>query len=137
MPGMIEFYSELRAVHVAAVITSGALFAARGIGVLVGGSWPQAVAVRMSSYTIDAVLLTAALMLVAMLPAAMFANGWLATKLALLVLYVVAGSMALKRSRSTLGRRLWFAAAILLYACMFGIARMHHPLGWGLLMLPA
>ena len=134
---MIEFYSQVRAVHVAAVIASGALFAARGIGVLAGGSWPQAVAVRLSSYSIDTVLLTAALMLVAMLPGAMFANGWLATKLALLVLYVVAGSMALKRSRSALGRRLWFVAAILLYTCMFGIARMHHPLGWGLLMLPA
>jgi uncharacterized membrane protein SirB2 len=134
---MIEFYTEVRAVHIGAVITSGVLFAARGIGVLTGRSWPQATPVRLSSYTIDTVLLTAALMLVAMLPAAMFGNGWLATKLALLVLYVVAGSMALKRSRSAAGRRLWFAAALLLYACMFGIARMHHPLGWGLKILPA
>jgi uncharacterized membrane protein SirB2 len=132
---MIEFYPQVRAVHIAAVVTSGLLFAARGIGVLAGGTWPQAAAVRLSSYTIDTVLLTAALMLVTMLPAAMFGNGWLATKLALLMLYVVAGSMALKRSRSARGRRIWFAAAILLYASMFGIARMHHPLGWGLLIL--
>jgi uncharacterized membrane protein SirB2 len=133
---MFEFYPQIRAVHVTAVMTSGALFAFRGLGILAGQSWPQTAPVRWSSYSIDSVLLTAALMLVAMLPRAMFANGWLVSKLVLLVLYVVAGSMALKRSRTSRGRALWFALAVLLYAGMFGIARMHHPLGWGLLLRP-
>ena len=133
---MLEFYPQVRATHIAAVALSGALFAIRGLGALAGQAWPKATAVRWSSYAIDTVLLTAALMLVGMLPAAMFANGWLATKLVLLVAYVASGSMALKRSRTARGRRLWFMTAILLYAGMLGIARMHHPLGWVRLLLP-
>jgi len=131
---MLEFYPQVRSVHVMAVMASGALFAARGFGTLARQAWPRAALVRWASYAIDTVLLTGALMLVTMLPAALFANGWLATKLVVLVLYVVAGSMALKRSRTPRGRALWFAAAVLLYAGMFGIARLHHPLGWGLLL---
>ena len=54
----------------------------------------------MLSYTIDTVLLTAALMLLTILPGAMFANGWLTTKLVLVVVYVVLGTFALKRGRT-------------------------------------
>jgi uncharacterized membrane protein SirB2 len=133
---MLEFYPQVRSVHIAAVMASGALFTVRGIGTLARQAWPQAALARWSSYAIDTVLLTAALMLVTMLPSAMFANGWLTMKLLLLVLYIVAGSMALKRSRTPQVRALWFAAAVLLYAGMFGVARLHHPLGWGLLLKP-
>ncbi len=132
---MLEFYPQIRSVHITAVTASGALFAARGVGTLVRHRWPQAAPVRWSSYAIDTVLLTAAVMLVAMLPSSMFVNGWLAAKLGLLVTYVAAGTMALRRSRTPRGRAAWLAAALGLYAAMFGIARLHHPLGWGLLLL--
>ncbi len=127
---MIEFYAPVRAVHIGAVLSSGALFALRGAGVLAGARWPLAAPLRYLSYSIDTVLLTAALMLFTMLPAALFANHWLSVKLALLVLYVVLGSFALKRGRSPRVRALCFAAALLVYAGMFGIARTHQPLGW-------
>ncbi len=67
---MIEFYPQIRAVHIVAVIASGALFALRGAGVLCGARWPMAAPLRYLSYSIDSVLLTAALMLIAVLPAA-------------------------------------------------------------------
>jgi hypothetical protein len=41
-----ELYPEIRAVHVGAVILSGALFGLRGVGVLLGAHWPQAAPVR-------------------------------------------------------------------------------------------
>ena len=75
-------------------------------------------------------LLTAALMLVSMLPAAMFANHWLSFKLALLVVYVVLGTFALRRAATPRGRWICFVAALAVYAAMIGIARAHHPLGW-------
>ena len=127
---MIEFYLQIRAVHIVAVIASGALFALRGAGVLSGARWPMAAPLRFLSYSIDSVLLTAALMLVAVLPAAVFANHWLTVKLTLLVLYVVLGSLALKRGRSARVRALCFAAALGVFAGMVGIARTHQPLGW-------
>ena len=74
---MIEYYTQIRAAHLFAVLVSGTLFAARGLGVLAGARWPMHAIVRYSSYTVDTILLTAALMLVSLLPAAMFANHWL------------------------------------------------------------
>ena len=127
---MIEFYPQVRAVHIGAVLASGALFASRGAGVLAGARWPLAAPLRYFSYSIDTVLLTAALMLLSMLPAAVFANHWLTVKLILLVIYVALGSFALKRGRSARVRATCFAAALAAYAGMFGIARTHQPLGW-------
>ena len=127
---MIEFYPQVRAVHIGAVLASGGLFVLRGAGVLSGMHWPLAAPLRYLSYTIDTVLLTVALMLVAMLPSTVFANHWLTVKLVLLLAYVVLGSVALKRGRSPRVRAIAFGSAIATYAFMFGIARTHQPLGW-------
>ena len=126
---MIEFYPQARAVHIGAVLCSGTLFALRGSGVLAGAHWPMAAPLRYLSYGIDTVLLTAALMLVAMLPAAVFANQWLTVKLVLLVAYVALRSLALKRGRSARVRTLCFVAALAVFIAMVGIARTHQPRG--------
>ena len=127
---MIEFYPQIRFVHILSVCLSGGLFALRGLGVLAGMRWPQAAAVRYLSYSIDTVLLTAALMLVTILPGALFANGWLTAKLVLLVIYVALGVFALRKGRTPAARALSYVAALLVFATIFGIARYHHPWGW-------
>lgn len=127
---MIEFYRQILWAHIAAVTASGSLFAVRGWLVQAGSRWGMAAPLRYLSYGIDTVLLTAALMLVTILPRAMFANGWLATKLILLVVYVVLGTFALKRGRTPESRRACYVAALVVFATMIGIARAHHPLGW-------
>jgi uncharacterized membrane protein SirB2 len=133
---MIEFYAHIRFVHILAVCLSGGLFALRGLGILARMRWPQAAPVRYLSYSIDTVLLTAALMLVTVLPGALFANGWLTAKLVLLVVYVVLGVYALRRGRTPATRAVFYVAALLVFATIFGIARYHHPLGWLLPYVP-
>lgn len=128
---MIEFYGQIKAVHIAAVVLSGALFALRGLLVQAGRpALGMAAPLRFTSYAIDTVLLTAAMMLLTILPGALFANGWLATKLALLVAYVGVGTFALKRGRTPRVRTACYVLALAIYASMFSIARAHHPLGW-------
>jgi uncharacterized membrane protein SirB2 len=126
---VIEFYPQVKSLHVWMVLLSGALFAVRGTGVLLGWRWAMALPVRLASYAIDTTLLTAALMLLTMLPASMFANGWLAMKIVLLCFYVVFGTLALKRARSPRHRAVFYVLALLAYAWMLTIARSHHPLG--------
>ena len=128
---MLAFYAQIKAVHVAAVLSSGALFLLRGLLVQVGWQrWAMSGPVRYASYGIDTVLLTAALMLMTILPGAMFANHWLTLKVGLLVVYVALGSFALKRAGTRRARAFCFVAALAIYATMLGIARAHHPLGW-------
>lgn len=126
---MTEFYPQIKLIHVVAVIASGSLFLLRGLAVQGGAAWGMAPAVRYLSYGIDVILLTAALMLLSILPPAVFANGWLLVKLALLVVYVGLGTFALKRARTSRGRLTYFMGALLVYGCMFQIARVHDPLG--------
>jgi uncharacterized membrane protein SirB2 len=129
--GLMAFYPEIKWAHVAAVTVSGSLFALRGLLVQADRPrWAMAAPVRYLSYSIDTVLLTAALMLLTMLPGAMFANGWLTAKLVLLVVYVVLGTFALKRGRTARARSISFVAALLVFIAIIGIAIAHHPLGW-------
>ena len=132
---MIEFYTQIKWVHITAVLCSGSLFLLRGLLVQAGKPrFAMAAPVRYLSYSVDTILLVAALMLVTILPGALFANGWLTTKLLLLVAYVVLGTFALKRGRSPRVRSTCYLAALTTFVVMYGIARMHDPLGWVLLL---
>ena len=126
---MIEFYPQIKWLHVAAVLISGGLFATRGVAMLAGARWHMAAPLRYLSYTIDTALLTAALMLATMLHQYPFAHGWLTAKVLLLVVYVVLGSYALKRGSTRLVRVWSFAAALAVYAFIITIARAHDPRG--------
>jgi uncharacterized membrane protein SirB2 len=127
---MIEFYLPIKQVHVSAVLLSGGLFFMRGLLLLYGKQWAMAAPLRYLSYSIDTVLLTAALMLATMLPGAVFANGWLTVKLTLLLVYIILGSLALKRGRSFRTRCICFAGAIIVYGYMLSVAIKHQPWGW-------
>lgn len=132
---MIEFYTQIKWVHITAVLCSGSLFLLRGLLVQAGKPrFAMAAPVRYLSYSVDTILLSAALILVTILPGALFANGWLTTKLVLLVAYVVLGTFALKRGRSPHVRSVCYLAALATFVAMYGIARMHDPLGWALLL---
>jgi len=124
---MGSFYLPLKWVHVSAVMLSGSVFLVRGLAVIAGQQWPLRPWLRFASIGIDTVLLTAALLLVWMLPSAVFANGWLTAKLVLLGFYVVLGTLALKRARSQHIRVLCFVAALLSFSAMVSIARAHDP----------
>lgn len=126
---MIEFYPQIKQLHVGAVFASGLLFLLRGLAVQAGAAWGMAAPVRYLSYGIDILLLTAALVLLTLLPAAVFANGWLWVKITLLVVYVGLGTFALKRGRTARVRLTSYVSALAVFACMYVIARTHDPLG--------
>ena len=126
---LVELYPEIKLIHVTAALASGALFLLRGAAVNWGGSWGMIAPIRYLSYAIDIVLLTAALLLLAILPSAVYSNGWLWLKLTLLIAYIGLGTLALKRGRTVGIKRGCFVAAIAIYTCIYFIARTHDPLG--------
>ena len=128
---LAEHYLAIRHLHVASVVLSGSVFLIRGLLIQAGrNSLALAAPVRHASYLIDTVLLVSALLLVAILPWAMFANGWLTAKLVLLVVYVVLGTYALKRGRTRRLRAICYIAALATFLIIIGIAIAHQPLGW-------
>ncbi|HEX2492743.1 MAG TPA: SirB2 family protein [Steroidobacter sp.] len=127
---MVDFYLQLRFVHIAAVIASGALFFLRGAALnFASGSWPMAAPVRYLSYILDTILLSAAIALTTILHQYPFVQGWLTVKVLLLLVYIVLGSYGLKRARTRHARVLFWLSALLVYAFIISVARAHQPLG--------
>lgn len=126
---MIDFYLQIKLVHVAAVIASGALFALRGAAALAGAGWTMAAPLRYLSYAIDTALLTAALMLSAILHQYPFVHAWLTVKVLLLVVYIVLGIYAFRVRRSAGARLAAWLAALAVFGFIVSVARAHDPLG--------
>jgi uncharacterized membrane protein SirB2 len=126
---MEEFYLQIRAIHIGAVTLSGLLMLLRGVTHnWLGAKWVTAWPVKALSYTIDTVLLTAALMLTTIIQQFPFVDAWLTMKVLLLVVYILLGYRAL-RGQTARGRWMSLAAAALIYGFIVSVARAHNPLG--------
>lgn len=126
---MIEYYAAIRWVHVYAVLSSIALFTLRGVLMVVDAPWRQHFVLRTVPHVVDTVLLTSALMLSTVLQQYPFAQPWLTVKVVALVVYIVLGSIALKRGRTKGIRLAAFFAALATVLFIVSVARLREPLG--------
>lgn len=127
---MIEFYPQIKFIHVLCVILSGSLFALRGLLMLTQSRFSNHVVLRRLSYVIDTTLLTAALILITILHQYPFVQAWLTVKVLLLVVYIVLGAFALKRGRTRWVQVSSFFAALLVYVFIVSVALAHAPWGY-------
>lgn len=123
---MIAYYPQIKAVHVHAIGLSFAIFFLRGLLMLARSRFTNHFLLRYTSYTVDTVVLTAALMLATMLHQYPLVHHWLTAKVALLIAYIVLGALALKHAKTRQAQILAFIAACMTFATIFAIARAHH-----------
>ena len=126
---MLEFYPQIKFVHVLCVTLSGSLFCVRGVLMLAGSRLANHAVARYLSYAIDTTLLTAALMLITILHQYPFVQAWLTVKVLLLVVYIVLGVFALRRAPTRAARASCFAAALAVYLYIVSVAYWHDPRG--------
>ena len=129
MLDFVSWYLPPKTTHIGLVTASGLLFAMRGALVLAGRGWAMARPWRMASYGIDMALLAAGVTLWAGLSLNPVTSTWLGAKLLLLVIYIVLGSLALKRARSRRVRIASFVGALAVYLFMVTVALAHNPAG--------
>ncbi|WP_029919491.1 SirB2 family protein [Nevskia soli] len=126
---LTQHYSLILHLHVTCVILSGALFSARGIMRMWAVPLANHRMLRVSSYLIDTTLLTAAILLTSIIRQYPLTSGWLTVKVALLLVYIALGSLALKRAQTPRARLLAFLGALAIYAYIISVALAHDPLG--------
>jgi uncharacterized membrane protein SirB2 len=126
---MIEYYLLLRHAHIGCAILTIALFVLRGGLMLAESHWQRNIVLRYLPHVVDTVLLTTALMLTTVIHQYPFSTGWVTMKAVLLVVYIVLGSIALKRGRTKRIRTVALVAALLTIGFLVTVARTHHPLG--------
>jgi uncharacterized membrane protein SirB2 len=117
----------LRSAHIGAVIVSGALFLLRGGLMLADSPHLQALWLRFVPHVVDSVLLASAIGLVLVTGQYPWQHPWLATKLCALVIYILLGSIALRRGRTPRARLIAFCAAVAVFAYIVGVALTRDP----------
>lgn len=123
-------YALLKSIHVTCVVLSGCGFVLRGYWMLRASPLAAHRLNRILPHAVDSLLLGSALGLAWTTHQYPFAQSWLTAKLAGLLLYIVLGSLALKRGRSRQVRATCFGLALLAYAYIVGAALMRSPWSW-------
>ncbi len=81
------------------------------------------------SYTVDTVLLTAALMLMTVVQQYPFVDAWLTVKVLAVVVYIVLGILAFRIGRASARGPAFWVAALAVFGFIYSVARTHDPLG--------
>lgn len=117
----------IKLMHITAVTLSGAGFVLRGVWMLRDSPLLKARLTRILPHIIDTVLLGSAIWLSLRLYQYPFVHGWLTAKVLALVLYIVLGTLALKRGRTRRARIVSFAAALATFLYILAVAVTRNP----------
>ena len=113
----------------ALALGSGIGFALRGLWMLRDSELLEARWVRTAPHVLDTLLLASGIGLAVGFGVSPLVQPWLAAKLALLLLYIAAGAVALRRGRTRRTRILALAVALALYALIVLSAVTRRALG--------
>lgn len=115
-------YSTLKFIHVGTAILTISGFALRGYWMLSKSTNLHRRLVRIAPHVIDTVFLLSGVGLILSLRLQVLDHPWLLTKLILLVVYVLLGTVALKRGKTANIRASAFLLALATFAYIVGVA---------------
>lgn len=130
---LVNWFPQILAAHVGAVVISGTLFTLRGLARMADWRIANHAAVRYFSYLNDTVLLTAAILLTLIVHQYPLLDAWLTVKVVLLGVYIALGVIALQRGRSARMRALAYIAALATFGFIVSVALTQNP--WGVFAL--
>ncbi|SAL68991.1 SirB2 family protein [Caballeronia telluris] len=126
---MSDYFLPLRAVHMTFAALSIASFFVRWLWMLLDSPLLHKRVTKIAPHVVDTALLLSAIALVAII--GFGANAaWLSAKIAGLVVYIVLGTLALKRGRTKAVRAFTGVLALATFAFIASVARSHDPLGF-------
>ncbi|MBA5687445.1 SirB2 family protein [Rugamonas apoptosis] len=115
-------YYAIKHFHMGCAAMSGSLFLLRGYWMLSNPARLQQRWVRTAPHMIDTALLASALTMVVLSAQYPFVQGWLTAKVLALLLYIVLGTIALKRGKTRAVRATAFAGAVTAFLYIGGVA---------------
>jgi uncharacterized membrane protein SirB2 len=126
----MALYETLKWLHIGCVIASGSGFLARGALMLAGSPLLETRIVRVAPHVVDTALLASAITMAVLARLSLFAHPWLAAKIVALLVYIVLGSLALRRARTRAMRVGALAGALLTFGYIVGVALTRDPWFW-------
>jgi len=126
----ITMYSTLKLIHVSAAILTISGFILRGIWMLVDSPNLQRRIVRIAPHIIDTVFLLSGIGLIWTLHLPVLNQPWLLTKFVALVVYILLGTVALKRGKTRSIRITALVMALMTFAYIGGVALTKSMSSW-------
>jgi len=120
-------YLSLKYLHMGLAGLSGGFFLVRGTWMLTGSPLLQQRWVRTLPHIVDTALLSSAVVLAAWSSQYPFVQAWLTAKVLALAVYIVLGTVALKRGRTRRVRGVAYFAALLVFIYIAGVAMSKDP----------
>lgn len=119
--------SLLKQLHLSTIALTLALFVLRGVWMMVESPRLQARWVRIVPHLNDSLLLASGIGLAVLTQQYPLVHGWLTAKFFALILYIVLGTVALKRGKTRGQRIAAWIAALLVFGYMVAVALTHNP----------
>jgi uncharacterized membrane protein SirB2 len=116
--------------HLSCVLLSYTLFFLRGVWMLRAAPILQQRLVKVLPHVVDTVLLLSAITLAFQLSISPLSNPWLMAKIIALLLYIVLGTIALKRGKTRKVRLAAWLSAQLVFIYIVAVALTHNPQPW-------
>ena len=120
-------YLLLKQLHLTTIAITLTLFLLRGAWMMMGSSLLQARWVRIVPHLNDTLLLASGITLAVLMQQYPLVHGWLTAKLIALIVYIVLGTIALKRGKTRAQRIAAWFAALLVFGYMAAVAVTHDP----------
>lgn len=121
-------YSLLKQLHLTTLAVTLALFVLRGAWMMAESSRLNARWVRIVPHLNDSLLLASGISLAVLTQQYPLVNSWLTAKFFALILYIVLGTLALKRGRTRNQRIAAWIATLLVFSYMVAVAVPRDPL---------
>jgi uncharacterized membrane protein SirB2 len=119
--------SLLKTLHLSTIALTLMLFVLRGIWMMAESPRLQARWVRIVPHINDSLLLASGIGLAVLTQQYPLVHGWLTAKFFALILYIVLGTVALKRGKTRNQRIAAWIAALLVFGYMVAVALTHDP----------
>lgn len=120
-------YLALKNLHLATLTITLALFLLRGAWMMADSPRLQARWVRIVPHINDTLLLISGIALAVLIQQYPLVHGWLTAKVIALLVYIVLGTLALKRGKTKSQRVAAWFAALLTFGYMVAVAMAHDP----------
>ena len=124
------WYPAIKHVHMTCAAVTLTLFVLRGAWMMRGSPLLASRWVRVVPHLVDTLLLASAITLAVIIGNAPVTHGWLTAKVIGLVLYIVLGTIALRRGRTRTVRVAAFFAALVVFGYIVSVAITKSPLGY-------
>ncbi|WP_373976622.1 SirB2 family protein [Chitinibacter sp. SCUT-21] len=126
----MEHYLALRHLHMTLALLSGAFFLFRGVLMLKQSAWLQHKICKIAPHIIDTGLLASAIYLAVISQQSPGNSPWIAAKIGALLLYIVLGTIAIKRGKTLKVRTIALAGALATFVYILSVALTRNPMPW-------